>query len=234
MAALGGSSGRRYPVVFREQGKPSAAGSLEVAENSLRLAGTRDGGTHKVEVELADIDEVRIGRRPEERINGYPTVVLERRELPAVEVAPLGATLLHEIADLLAQVTEEAPGSADVLTVYVPLKPGCSERAGQLLAQGPPLEPSTLGVTEHYVYLRDREAIFVFQGPGVQARIGQAMRSPVLWRAGLAWRDCIAGRPRIDKHPPPLTAAETPFYRWTAPPQSPGPRTSSTKARGCR
>jgi hypothetical protein len=207
---------RRYAVVFRERGGLVVAGCLEVAEDRLRLAGGRGTDARTVEVPLADIGDVHVGRSPADRLRGNPTLVLERIELPPLDIAPIGAGLLHEIADLLALLTSEGPGTSRTLVVVVPLKPGCLERAGALLGDGPPLDPSTLGLTGHHVYLHDREAIFVFQGPDVEARVGQAMRSPALWRAGIAWQACIAGRPRVDKHPPMLAVDETAAYSWTA------------------
>ena len=45
---------------------------------------------------------VRVGRRPGERLNGYPTLVLERAGHAAVLVAPFGMTLLSEIAHLFS------------------------------------------------------------------------------------------------------------------------------------
>jgi hypothetical protein len=207
---------RQYAVVFREHGGPSLAGSLEVAPDSLRLVGGAGKSARTLEVSLNDIADVRIGRRLVDRINGYRTLVLERSQLPAVEVAPVKADLLHELADLLALLTSERSGSGETLAVVVPLKPGCLERARRLLADGPPLDPAALGLTGHHVYVRDDEAIFLFEGSDVEARVGRAVRSPALWRAGIAWQDCIAGRPRIDKHPWVPAAGEAPVYTWTA------------------
>jgi hypothetical protein len=174
-----------------------------------------------VEVPLADIGDVRVGRRLEDRLHGYRTLVLDRIELPPLEVAPLGAGLLHEVADLLARLSSEGPGTSRTLVAVVALKSGCVERARQLLAGGPPLDPSTLGLTGHHLYLHDREAIFVFEGPDVEARVGQAMRSSALWRAGIAWQGCIDGSPRVAKDRPTLADGEAPVYSWTASGTSP-------------
>lgn len=220
MGKLGGGVDQRYAVVFREQGGLVVAGCLELAEDRLRLIGGTGVRARTFEVPLTDIDEVRVGRRPTDRINGYRTLVLERIELPPLEVAPLGAGLLHEIADLLGRLTGDEPGAARTLVVVVPLKHGCRERARELLAQGPPLDPSKLGLTGHSVYLHDDEVIFVFEGPDVEARVGRAMRSPALWRAGIAWQGCIAGGPHVEKRAPSLAGDETPVYTWSAPANS--------------
>jgi len=52
-----------------------------------------------------------------------------------------------------------------------------------------------------------REAIFVFGGPDVRAVLERAVGNPALWRAGLAWRSVMAGRPRV------LECS----FSWTAP-----------------
>jgi len=104
-----------------------------------------------------------------------------------------------------------------VLAVVVPLKPNCLVRAAKLLQAGPPLDPAALGLTSHQVYLREREAVFVFRGPNVSAGVGKAMRSPALWRAGLAWQDCIAGRPSIHRSIETVSSEATPDYSWSAP-----------------
>lgn len=209
--------GQRYAVVFRERDRLVVAGCLEVAEDHLHLAGGAGEHARSLDVALTEIAEVRVGRRPADRINGHRTLVLERIQLPPIEVAPLKSNLLHEIADLLGLLTSDAPGTGQTLAVVVPLKPGCLEQAHELLGREPPLDPAALGLTGHHVYLRDSEAIFVFEGPDVEGRVGRAMRNPALWRAGIAWQDCIAGRPRIDKHPQLPDAGEVPVYTWTAP-----------------
>lgn len=47
------------------------------------------------------------------------------------------------------------------------LKPGTAERAAELIAQGPPFDPSTLGFERHSVYLGSDHAVFVFTGGNV-------------------------------------------------------------------
>ena len=220
MNATGGRAGQQFAVVFREHGRPAVAGSLEVTQDGLILAGGAGRSTSTLEIPLADIAEIHVGHRPADRINGYRTLILERgrqQQQPAVEVAPVQAGLLHEIADLLALLTSGEAGTGETLAVIVPLKPGCTERARRLLAEGPPLDPAALGLTGHHVFLHGQEAVFLFEGSDVEARVGRAMRSPALWRAGIAWQHCIAGRPRIDRQPQDPVAGETPAYTWTAP-----------------
>jgi hypothetical protein len=202
-----------HAVVFREGSAAEAAGALEVVSDRLLLHGRASDTRLELEVRFSDLAEVRVGRRPNERINGYATLVLERTTQPPVQVAPLGVALLPEIASLLTTLTQRAGG--DVLAVRVPLKHGCLDRARELIAQGPPVDPSSLGLSGHEVHLREGEAIFVFRGSNVRERIGQAIRQPPVWRAGLAWRRCFAGPPQIvesEELPPDAD----PAYRWVA------------------
>jgi hypothetical protein len=203
----------RFAVVFRDGGV-EAAGALEVERARLRLRGRAASADLDLEIPFSDLTEVRVGRRPTERLNGHPTLVLERSTMPAVYVAPLGVAMLREIANLLVSLTRPAGG--DVMVVLVPLKPGCLVRARKLLDKGPPLDPAVLGLSGHEVYLREREAVFVFRGSSVRDRVGRAVRHPAIWRAGLAWQRCFAGPPQIVE-PAELSLDPDPAYRWIAP-----------------
>lgn len=215
MHELGRPVRARYAVLFCERGGRPAAGSLELASERLLLTSSIDGRRQVLALRLAEIVEIRIGRLAAERLNGYRTLVLERAHGSPVQVAPLETGLLHELAELLAALTAGQATSDEQLAVAVPLESGCRERARELLRLGPPLDPAALGLTGHRVYLRDDDVLFVFTGPDVRAQVAAAMRNPTLWRAGLAWRDCIAGKPRIverDRLPPPSTG---PDYVWS-------------------
>jgi len=200
----------RFAVVFRVESS-QAAGALEVEDDRLSLRGSGNGGGLELEIPISALTEVRVGRRASERLNGYPTLILERTPGPSVQVAPFGMTLLPEIADLLTSLGRRAGG--DVLTVSVPLKDGCLDRAHRLLAKGPPFDPASLGLKSHEVYLREGEAVFVFRGPNVRARIGGAIRNPGVWRAGLAWQRCFAAPPQIVELAE-LSLDSHPAYRW--------------------
>lgn len=209
----------RFAVVF-QIGSAKAAGALDVEPDRLLLHGGAKDALLELEIPFSDLSEVRVGRRPSERLNGYATLTLERTTLPPVQVAPLSMAMLSEIADLLVSLSNRATG--DVLTVRVPLKHGCLGRARKLLANGPPLDPASLGLSSHEVYLRDGEAVFVFRGSNVRARMSKAIRDPAIWRAGLAWRRCFAAPPQI------VEIAEASFdfepaYRWIEPGQQAQP-----------
>jgi hypothetical protein len=208
-----GVAQNRYAVVFSEGDGTPVAGSLELREERLLLTGTKADGVQVVSVST-ELTDVRIAERAE-RLNGLPTLVLSRGDLPTVQVAPYPAGLLREVLDLVALLPAAPGAGTDVLAVVVPLNPGCLEQVRALLALGPPIDPASLGLTGHHVHLNEQEAVFVFAGPDVRTRLAKAVRDPALWRAGLAWKDCIAGRPRITNRPHP-GPDETPAFGWTA------------------
>lgn len=94
----------RFAVVFRiGESALAAAGALEVDDGCLRLCGGNGPNPQELEIPVSDLSGVHVGRRQGERLNGYPTLVLERRpDLPVVLVAPVGMGLLTEIAGRLA------------------------------------------------------------------------------------------------------------------------------------
>lgn len=205
----------RYAVAFRA-GSAAATGRLDVEPDRLLLHGVAGPDVLELEIPFAELAEIRVGRRPEERLNGYRTLVLERTNGPAVRVAPLGLAMLPEIADLLHSLTR--PTEESVLAVSVQLKAGCLDRARNLLAKGPPLDPALLGLSQHEVYLSENEAIFVFHGSNVRARVNRAIRHPAVWRAGLAWQRCFAAPPQIMELAD-VSFDSDPAYRWIAPDQ---------------
>jgi hypothetical protein len=208
---------KRFAVVFLEGNGERVAGSLEVGPDRLLLSGCSEGRRIALSVPFAGIAEVRVGRRPVDRLNGYATVVLEREGLLPVQVAPLGIGSLHEIAELVSELQGQHRGAGEQLVVVVPLKAGCLGRAKKLLAEGPPIDPAALGLTSHTVYLCAGEAVFVFRGLDVDTKVSRAMRSPAVWRAGLGWQECIAGRPRLSHSVDMLNAEATVAFSWSAP-----------------
>jgi hypothetical protein len=192
----------------------------------LLLSGSASDGKLEREIPFSDLVEVRVGRGPTERLNGYRTDILERETGPVVRVAPLGMAVLSEITDLLASLTRDGYGS--VLAVCVPLKPGCLGHARELLAKGPPLDPASLGLSGHEVYLSEGEAVFVFRGADVHAQVNRAIRHPAVWRAGVAWQRCFARPPQVIDRAALLNLDAEPAYRWLPPSQRvQGPRSAA-------
>src|ERR1700675_4427070 len=97
----------RYAVVFRIGLGARAAGALVIDQDRLQLEGRTADGPVKLSVPYADLVEVRIGRGPEERLNGRPALLLERQNGSLVQIEPFGIGLLHELTDLLVALTTE-------------------------------------------------------------------------------------------------------------------------------
>jgi hypothetical protein len=209
-------AGARYAVTFCASGDPPVRGVLVVAEDRLLLEERGGAGHPPLVVAYSELTRVRIARRPEELLSDRPALLLERGRLPSVHVELVGFGLLHEVADVLTALARKDGGDEEV-AVVVPLKHGRLWRARELVGTGPPFDPGTLGLSRHEVYLTADEAIFVFAGRGARAAVQRASRDPSLWRVGLAWRDCIGGRPRLaDAAEARRTQGLEPAYSWTA------------------
>jgi hypothetical protein len=188
-----------YAVIWREGNGPLYAGKLELGAAALRLRGSGPRSSlARRDIAYADVAEVRIARTPTERLNGGPAVVLDRRAAaPIIVVAALsGVGVVFELADLLAGHKAEQTASASRVAVAVPIKAETRERVRGLIDAGPPFDADDVGLDRHHVFVTEREVIFVFEGQNVRSAVRQLARDARFWKAA-AWRDCIAGRPRI-------------------------------------
>ncbi len=207
----------RYAVAFRVGLGSRAAGALVIDQDRLQLEGRTAEARVQLSLPYAELVEVRIGRDPQELVNGRPALLLERHDRPPVQVVPFGFGLLHELADLLVALATEHADNDEEVAVIVPLKKGRMAQAKELVAQGPPFDPAALGLIRHEVFLTADKAIFVFAGRHVRTTLGRMTRDPTLWRVGIAWRGCISGRPRLaaasDTRP---VTDDQPVYSWAA------------------
>lgn len=193
-----------YPVVWSALGEDPATGRLTAARDALVFDGSSDGHLIRLSVAFRDLVGVRVGRTASERLKGRPTLVLEHSDGGLLPVQPLEATLLHELADLFAELcAREEP--VDEVAVVLPLKPGAVDRARALVAQGPAFDPADKRLDQHRVFVTGREAIFVFSGDDACESVRQIMRDSSIWPALERWRDCMDGAPRL---------AEV-VYTWT-------------------
>lgn len=211
------SASVRYAVAFRAGTGATVGGALTLDETGLVLLGkSRDDGS-ELRVPYSAVSDVRIGRGTEESVHGRPTVVLSLRDAPPVQIEPLGAGMLHELADRLATLALQHADIGEQVVVTVPLKKGRAAKAKELVAHGPPFDPALLGLRRHEVFVNGREAVFVFTGPHMREKLERATRNPTLWLAGLAWTACVAGRPRVASRYEALARDDLePVYRWAA------------------
>jgi len=83
------------------------------------------------------------------------------------------------------------------VAVVVPLRPGAYETAARLVDAGPPFKVDESPLDGHCVYLTEREALFVFEGANAREVVEQILGEASVWEAATAWRDLLAGKPRV-------------------------------------
>jgi hypothetical protein len=187
-----------YAAVWREQEGVLATGKVVLGPYALRLEGRRRGGQLcRHEVAYSELAGVHIGREPGEKVNGRPTLLLERVSGPSFQIDLLGIGLLSELTELLATLSAERSAPVERLAVVVPLRKNRVERARLLLEVGPPFDLEQSGLRRHEVFITEREVVFLFEGRQVLEVVQQLVRDPDAWRAALEWRSLIAAPPRI-------------------------------------
>jgi hypothetical protein len=184
-----------YAVKWREPDGQTFVGRLGFGPRTLRLEGRHpDGPVIDRQIGYEELKGLRVGNGAAERLDGRPTLVVERTDGPyLVASAGAGAGPVQELVDRLAELRSAAPRRA---TVVVPLKQGAIERVRELVADGPPFDPAETALTRHQLLLTDEEAIFVFEtqsDEGLTALLGLVD----IWAAAVAWHDLVDGPPRL-------------------------------------
>lgn len=186
-----------YAVSWKESDGNVATGMLDLLPLGFRLRPS-DDRIAVAEIHYEDLAAIRIGRGPDDELEGKPALVLERRSAPPIRVASVAELgLASELAHRMAAV---ALGSETVprrLLVIVPLKEGQASAARRLLGSGPPFAPAEAGLERHEAYLTAEEAVFVFESLAGDAVLRELLSSAAVWEAAPAWRELIAGPPRI-------------------------------------
>jgi hypothetical protein len=188
-----------YGVIWAEADGALNTGSLTLLGDGLRLEGRRQRGTQLVSrlLQARQLLAVRISRDPHDLLAGERALLLELAGGESIRISATGPGVLGELAHLLDAARDQHIQEHGQALIIVPLRKGASERARELIQQGPPFDPKTAGLVQHEVFLTEREAVFVFRGPNADQTVQQLAADPALWRAATAWRSCIAGKPRI-------------------------------------
>jgi hypothetical protein len=183
-----------YGVVWREGASSLATGKLELLPRGLRLEGLESTR----EIPYEGVSGIRVGRSADERIDGRPSVVLERRTGAPVTIATVAQpSLVGEIVERLAALQLGA-ASARRTAIVVAIKPEARDAVRALLENGPPFDPEQMkGLDRHEVFLTPHEAIFLFDSQLGADPLEPLLAEPEFWQAAAAWRDHIAGPPRI-------------------------------------
>ena len=186
-----------YGVVWREGHKPLARGKLELLPRAVRLDGMSGSEPASREIAYDYLAEIRIGRSPEERIDGRPSLVLAPRTGETLAIASVAQSgVVAEIAERLAAMQFGSEGRRR-LAIILPLHEESREAVRALLAAGPPFDPETLGLDRHQVFLTASEAVFVFESDLGASGLEPLLQQPELWQSAAAWHDHLAGPPRI-------------------------------------
>jgi hypothetical protein len=194
-----------YGVLWQENGVLQA-GKLELEPLAVRLESTGAQGESLVqELPYRELVGVRIARGSGDRLEGRPTLVLERAHGPAMRVASVAQTgIISELAEQLSSLKLAANGAHRV-AVIVPFKPEHRAAVQELVEAGPPFDPELAALEQHDVFLTEREAVFIFEGADGDRVLARIVAQPNLWKTALTWRKYLNGKPRIARQ----------AYRWT-------------------
>ena len=183
-----------YGVVWREGSAPLSSGKLELRPRAIRL----EGLGRAAEIPYEVLASVRVGRSSGDRIDGRPSVVLERRTGEPISIATVAQpSLLGEILDQVVahRLRDVTPRR---VAIVLPIKPGSHDAVRGLLAAGPPFDPHDIpGLERHEVFLTADEVVFTFDAQLSDRALDALLDAPELWPAAVAWREHLAGPPRL-------------------------------------
>jgi hypothetical protein len=183
-----------YGVVWREGSAPLSSGKLEVRPRAIRL----EGLDRSSEIPYEGLASVRVGRSAGDRIDGRPSLVLERRTGEPISIATVAQpSLLGEIVDQVVahRIQDVTPRR---VALVLPIEPGSHDAVRELLAGGPPFDPDEIpGLERHEVFLTADEVVFTFDADLSDRALDALVAAPELWSAAVAWREHIAGPPRL-------------------------------------
>jgi len=187
-----------YGVVWQEGDLPLARGKLELLGQSVRLDGVAGTQPTKRDIPYESLAGVRVGRSGEDRLDGRPSLVLERRSGQLISIASVAQPgVVAELAERLAALQLSGHGTEQRTAIVLPLKEGAKSEAQSLLAAGPPFDLEHTRIERHEVFLTEREVVFVFVSPlGIEA-LEPLLADPDFWRGAAAWREHLAGPPRL-------------------------------------
>jgi len=185
-----------YAAIWAEAEDAPCSGCVALADEGLTLTGGQALPVGEARlVRYADVLGVEIVRDRSLRLNGYPTLRIERRGAPPLRVSTIGLGVLGELNELLASaIAKELP---QLVGIVVPLRKRALADAAALIEQGPPFDLEAIGVARHDVLLSEREVIFLFEGTQLDETMQRLLRDPSVWQAASGWARVIAGPPRL-------------------------------------
>jgi hypothetical protein len=134
-----------YAVVWCEGEEPVASGRLEIRPQSIAFSGGGGDGAVERELPLESLCAVRVGRSPQDRLEGRASLVLERRNGPLIRVAGVAQPgIVAELAQRLAGL-EPVRQHTGCSLVRLALKEGALARARELAASRPSVAEDVTG-----------------------------------------------------------------------------------------
>ncbi|MGZ4417758.1 MAG: hypothetical protein ACXVRV_06245 [Gaiellaceae bacterium] len=193
-----GSSATSYAAIWAQAEEPPRSGSVTLGDEGLELTGGQAPPMGAAHVVLyADVIGVEVVRDPVQRLNGHPTLRIERRRAPALRISTIGLGVLGELNELLGRAIAKKQSQPQVVGIVVPLRKRALADAAALIEQGPPFDLEALGVERHDVLLSEHEALFLFEGMRLDETMERLVRDPSVWQAASGWARVIAGPPRL-------------------------------------
>lgn len=83
------------------------------------------------------------------------------------------------------------------MAVVARLKEGAGGRARELIAEGPPFDPSAMGFDRLAVYLSPGEVIFHFEGTDAARKLAGVIDNMVVSASFGAWASLLEGTPKL-------------------------------------
>jgi len=168
-----------------------------VNEEGLRLTGTGPKGEFAgIRISYADFAGIHIGRAAHGRVNGLRSLVVEsERRVRSASPRRVRRHLRDRVSARAGLRSDKAAGTSSGALV-LPLKRGSADKARSLVREGPPFDPAAR-LQRHHVFVDEREVVFVFEGEDVKRAVQELARTPAVWKAASAWRDCLRGSPRL-------------------------------------
>jgi hypothetical protein len=103
----------------------------------------------------------------------------------------------EKLAALHANEAHRSDKAHSSIAIVVPLTEGRCDVVREFIEEGPPFEPSKIGLESHKVFLTEREAIFVFETEEGMSAFERILAEPELWDAIASWEHCMSGEPQL-------------------------------------
>jgi hypothetical protein len=182
-----------YAVTWQDGTGTLHSGKAELRSRALHL----DGNGDRLTVPYEHLTGISVAHSAADRIGGRPTLVLERGDGTPVRLASIAQLgIISELAERLASLHLGRMAIRNRLVVVLPLREGAQEDVRRLLDVGPPFDLAEVDLTQHQVFVTEREAIFVFDSDD-ETDLAQLFHDPNVWAAATVWGEFAAGPARF-------------------------------------